>query len=142
MEIRCNTLDRQGDLGVTGAVPPTLAATHSVDPGDQSLDTIIWLNIAVVPRTPYAYQFLSDFEDWMLQTWGTQQRNCFRPEWSKAWAWSSNGPWTDQTKIAAYRASYDQQTDAPFTFQSARATLNNYDKSELFTNPFLQQLFI
>ena len=140
-EIRCTTLDRQDALGVTGAVPPTLAATHSVAPDDPTLDTVIWFNIAVVPRTLEAYQFLTDLEGWMIDTWGADQPVRFRPEWSKAWAWSIDGPWTNNARIAAFRATYNQTTEGPLTFESAAATLASYDKANLFTNPFLQTLF-
>lgn len=140
-EFRCTTLDRQNALGVPGAMPPALAATHSVDPSDPSLDTIIWLNVAVVPRSPDAPQFLADLEAWMLQTWGSQQPNRFRPEWSKAWAWTAAGPWTNGAMIAGIRDAYNQPTTAPLTWDWAAATLAKYDASRLFTNPFLDELF-
>ena len=48
-EIRCNTVDGVAGLPWADVAPPTLAATHSVDPGDPALDTVIWLNVGTIP---------------------------------------------------------------------------------------------
>lgn len=141
MEIRCTTIDQQTALGVNGAPPPALAATHSVTPQDPSIDTVIWLNLGTIPFTPGSRQFFTQLEGWLLKTWGSGTPNYLRPEWSKAFAWTTDGPWRNTAMLQYIRDLYNQATDAPFTFESAAATLAEYDKAKLFTNPFLQTLF-
>jgi hypothetical protein len=141
MEIRCTTIDRQDALPVPSCPPPALAATHSVTPQDPTLDTVIWLNLGTITGTAGSNEFYTALETWLLQTWGTQQPTRLRPEWSKAWAYTSNGPWTNATTIQAIRAMYNQPTTAPFTFQWAANTLAQYDAAHLFTNPLLEALF-
>ncbi|MDQ1435922.1 MAG: hypothetical protein QOF59_2738 [Actinomycetota bacterium] len=141
MEIRCTTIDQQTALGVTGAPPAALAATHSVTPNDSTIDTVIWLNVGAIPLTPGANEFFTQLEDWLVKTWGNGEPNYLRPEWSKAFAWTTDGPWRNAAMLTYIRTLYNQGTDAPFTFQWATATLAQYDKANLFTNPFLQSLF-
>jgi hypothetical protein len=76
-----------------------------------------------------------------VKTWGNAEPNYLRPEWSKAFAWTTNGPWRNAAILTYIRALYNQPTDTPFTFQWAATTLAQYDKANLFTNPFLQSLF-
>jgi FAD/FMN-containing dehydrogenase len=140
MEIRCTTVDRVDALPA-GAAPPTLAATHSVDPANAALDTVIWLNLGTITGTPGANEFYTELETWITATWGKQQPNRLRPEWSKAWAYTAAGPWTNTAMIQAIRDSYNQSPDAPSTFDWAATTLAKYDGANLFTNPLLQQLF-
>jgi Cholesterol oxidase, substrate-binding len=141
VEIRCTTVDRQAALNVPDALPPALAATHSVDPQDPTLDTVIWLNVGAIPGTPGSSQFLTELEGWIFNIWGSEQPIRLRPEWSKGWAWTPDGPWLNHTMLQAIRAAYNQPTDEPLTFTWAGATLAKYDKANIFTNPFLQTLF-
>jgi hypothetical protein len=146
MEIRCTTVDRQNALPVPSSSPPALAATHSVTPGDPTLDTVIWLNLGTITGTPGSNEFYTALETWLIQTWGTpqpQQPNLLRPEWSKAWAYTAAGPWTNAATIQTIRAMYNQPTPtAPLTLQWAKNTLAQYDAAHLFTNPLLDALFI
>lgn len=140
MEIRCTTVDRVGALPA-GAAPPALAATHSVDHDNSALDTVIWLNLGTITGTPGANEFYTELESWIIATWGTQSPNRLRPEWSKAWAYTADGPWTNAATIEAIRDSYNQSPDGPSTFAWAAATLASYDGANLFTNPLLRKLF-
>jgi FAD/FMN-containing dehydrogenase len=143
VELRFTTIDRQDDLGVPGAAPPAIAATHSVDPADAELDTVFWVDSLTLPGTSGSGEFFTELESWMIATWGGGPTNGLRPEWSKGWAYTpTGGPWTDADKIAStIPATYDQPAVDPWTFEWARATLARYDAHNLFTNPFLDLLF-
>jgi len=140
MEIRCTTIDLQTALP-TGSQPPALAATHSVDPGDTTLDTVIWLNVGTITGTPGSNEFYTDLETWLLQTWGTQSPIRLRPEWSKAWAYTPAGPWTNATTIQKIRDMYNQPTIGALTLNWAANTLAQYDAAHLFTTQLLGALF-
>jgi hypothetical protein len=141
VEIRCTTIDRQQDLEVAGARPPALAATHSADPNDPALDTVLWVDVLTFPQAPGSAQFFMDLERWMIKTWGARNPGRLRPEWSKGWAYTDAGPWTDASLIEDWIPSvYNSVTDT-LTFDWAKQTLAKYDKASIFANPFLDTLF-
>lgn len=138
VEIRCTTVDRQDDLGLNDARPPALAASHAVN---AEVDTVLWLDVLTFPGTPSAEQFFVDLENWMWKTWGARYPGQLRPEWSKGWAYTTAGPWTNAKIIRSLvPTSYDRADDG-LTFSWAKQTLARYDRSGIFTNEFLAQLF-
>ena len=59
-----------------------------------------------------------------------------RPEWSKVWAFTPNGPWTESTIISGVPKAYD-----PLTFQWAKKSFAKCGPAKVFTKSFLDQLF-
>lgn len=110
VEIRFTTVDRVDDLGIPGATPPALAATHSIAPDDPSLDTVFWLDALTLPGTPSSDELYAELEAWMTAQWGTAASNVMRPEWSKAWAYTpAKGAWTNQDVLTqSIPADYNQ----------------------------------
>jgi Cholesterol oxidase, substrate-binding/FAD binding domain len=131
VEIRVTTTDKVSALGVSGAAPATLSVCNPVD---QSSDVVIWVDSLTFPGTAGSGEFYQAFEQWMLTEWGKTYRKAVRPEWSKGWAYSAAGPWTNQQTIASLASLYPG-------FADAAATYRRYDASNIFTNPFLAQLF-
>ena len=79
-------------------------------------------------------------ETWIWATY-TEPNATVRPEWSKAWAHTPDGAWTDKPLLTntipnAFRAG---QTEAD-NLDAARATLNRLDPARVFSNPFLDTL--
>ena len=64
---------------------------------------------------------------------GADYRYAIRPEWSKGWAYTAVGPWTNGAVIKNVGNSYAG-------FQDAADTFHRYDAANLFSNPFLDQL--
>lgn len=138
MEIRCTTVDSRDALPWADSVPAPLAATNPVDP---SLDTVIWLNVGTITGTPGANEFYTELETWLLTTfesWTWTGR--VRPEWSKAWAYTDAGPWTNPDTIQTIRAAFPAG-DPPFDFAWAQGRLAAYDRGNIFRSPLLEQLF-
>lgn len=138
MEIRCTTVDSLDGLPWDDAVPAPLAATNPVDP---SLDTVIWLNVGTITGTPGANEFFTELEAWLLTTfesWTLTGR--VRPEWSKAWAYTDAGPWTNPDTIQTIRAAFPA-SDPPFDFAWVQGRLAAYDQGNIFRSPLLEQLF-
>lgn len=141
VEIRCTTVDRQDDLGIPGARPPALSASHAVT-SDPSLDTVLWVDVLTFPGTDGANEFLTDLEQWMIGTWaGSADGGRLRPEWSKGWAYTPAGPWTNADVYGKrVQAAYDAADDG-LTFSWAMETLARYDGARIFTNSFLDKMF-
>ena len=140
-EIRCTTVDRMQAVPWANAAPPPLGATRSVAPGDTSLDTVIWLNVGTITGTPGANEFYTELETWILDTWGSTKPDRLRPEWSKAWAYTADGPWTNTAVIERIRDTYNQAVYAPLDLTWVTTTLAGYDRANLFTSPLLDVLF-
>ncbi|NLV78004.1 MAG: FAD-binding protein, partial [Rhodococcus sp.] len=64
VEIRCCGLDRDEDVRVPSAGPPTIASTRP-RPDHPEWDTAIWLNVLGVPGTPGMFAFYREMEQWM-----------------------------------------------------------------------------
>ncbi|HJP80629.1 MAG TPA: cholesterol oxidase substrate-binding domain-containing protein [Pseudonocardiaceae bacterium] len=138
VEIRINTVDHPADVATDAAVP-WLAPTRP-RPDHPEWDTCVWLDIATLPGTPAAARFYTEIETWIWATF-TEPHCAVRPEWSKAWAHTAAGAWTDKQLMSrtipgAFRAG---QADAG-NWDAALATLNRLDPARVFTNPFLDTL--
>jgi len=64
------------------------------------------------------------------------------PEWSKGWAYTANqGPWTNTQFLEHIRQAFTVGRNDQNNLKFEVNTLKKYDKSNLFTNPLLEQLF-
>ena len=139
VEIRITTVDNPADVATSHPVTPWLAPTRP-RPDHPEWDTCVWLDIGTLPTTPAAARFYTDMETWIWANY-TEPNATVRPEWSKAWAHTSTGAWTNKPLITgtipnAVRAG---QPDAS-NWDAARATLNRLDPARVFSNPFLDTL--
>jgi FAD/FMN-containing dehydrogenase len=139
VEIRITGLDQPTDVVMPGAVQPALSAVRP-RPDHPEWDTCVWLDIGTLPGTPAASQFYTDMETWIWANY-TGAYATVRPEWSKAWAHTSTGAWTDRNVLAntipnAFRAGQPTATG----WDATVATLNRYDPARVFSNPFLDTL--
>ena len=142
VEIRCTTIDRQKDLNIEGARPPALAATHWVGtPGADKDTVVLWLDVLSFPDTPWSYPFFQKLEQWMIDTWDKRYPNRLRPEWSKGWAYTEEGPWTNHKLITEWVPRVYNAAADKLTFNWAKQTLAKYDRAGIFTNSFLDELF-
>jgi FAD/FMN-containing dehydrogenase len=129
VEIRVTGLDGPVD----GAPPPALSAIRA-RADHPEWDTVVWLDLLTLPGTPDAGVFFREVERFIFVVFPGA-----RPEWSKGWAYTAAGAWTDEGVItgtvpAAFRAGPGPTWDA------AVATLDRLDPNRIFTNPFLDTL--
>lgn len=139
VEIRCCGLDQPDDVLVESAGPPTISALRP-RPDHAEWDTAVWLNVLAIPGTPGMWDFYREMEQWMVRNYSGSYAS-FRPEWSKGWAFTTSGPYTDPERIGrtipdTYRVGYPAGDD----WDSARAQLDELDPRRVFTNPFIDQL--
>jgi hypothetical protein len=140
IEIRVTGLDQPGEVdGVSGAVTPQLSSVRP-RPDHPEWDVCVWLDMGTLPQTPMVGQFYAEMESWIWSHYSGSYATV-RPEWSKAWAATANGAWTDRNvltaTIPAAVSAGQAQGDG---FDAARATLNSYDPGRIYSNPFLDIL--
>lgn len=148
LEIRVTALDDPSLLGGTsaaGAESPTISAL-SVDPTvvENGWDVAVWFDVlTVVPDgdPQGAYAFYEAFESWIFAHFA--DGFAVRPEWSKGWAYTSDGgPWTNAAVLGAMRQSFTTGRAETNNWNWQAKTLASYDTAGLFTNAFLDQLFV
>ena len=139
VEIRVTGLDHQRDVGVDEAQPALLSAlAPRADHPDW--DVAVWLDILSFPGTPAADRAYRDIERWVFATYRPPFATV-RPEWSKGWAYTARGAWTNRTMLArtipdAFRVARRPHT----TWDAAVATLDRLDPHRVFTSPLLRSL--
>ena len=139
IEIRVTGLDSLADVAVAAAGAPVLSALHP-RPDHPEWDVAVWLDLLTLPGTPYANEFYTEIEAWIFANYAGSYA-AVRPEWSKGWAYTSRGAWTDSTMLEATipnahragRASDD-------SWDWAVETLNRYDPQRVFSTAFLSRL--
>ena len=138
VEIRTSGLDRGQDVRVPGAEPPALSALHP-RADHPEVDTAIWVNMLSFPGTAFANEFQTEMEAWARTNYASY--GCVRQEWTKGWAYTPAGAWTDEHAIGR---------TIPDDFRAARSTNDNWDWTcrtfnaldphRIFSNPLLERL--
>ena len=124
--------------GVRGAEAPSLSAL-APRRDRRDFDVAIWFNVLSIPNTPGEYKYFRELERYIRRTVGSM--GAIRPEWSKGWACSDTGFWTDRrgldSKIPnAFRTGrrLDENWD------STVGTLDHYDPHRVFATDLHDRL--
>lgn len=129
VEIRVTGLDDPGDVGVAGAQVPSLSAVRPRD----GADTAVWLDVLTLPGTPYAEAFLRELEGFLFERFeGT------RVEWSKGWAYTESGVWSDEEVIGARIPD----SFGGAVWDAAVGVLDRLDPHGVFGNGFLDGVLV
>ncbi|MBW8797620.1 MAG: FAD-binding protein [Streptomyces sp.] len=129
VEIRVTGLDEASDAGVAGAQVPLLSAVRP----REGADTAVWLDVLTLPGTPHAEAFLRELERFLFERFeGT------RVEWSKGWAYTESGVWSDEEVLG---------TRVPESFGSAVwdaavEVVDRLDPHRVFSNGFLDGMLV
>ncbi|HXL19766.1 MAG TPA: cholesterol oxidase substrate-binding domain-containing protein [Streptosporangiaceae bacterium] len=138
LEIRVTGLDVPGEAGVAGAVTPLLSAI-TPRPDHPNWDVAIWIDMLTIPGTPASNSFYQTMEKWIFSHY-TGSYATVRPEWSKGWAFSSSGAWTDSTMLTSTIPAAINAGQAQDNFQVASAAFDTHDPHRVFSNTFLDTL--
>jgi FAD/FMN-containing dehydrogenase len=138
IEIRATGVDRGADVVVAGAEPPSLSALLA-RADHPEWDAAVWLNMLTVPETPYSYDFYAEMAAWGRANYASY--GGVRVEWSKGWAHTSAGPWTDMTAMTVtipndFRVARGRNEN----WDWALATYDTLDPHRIFSNPLLDLL--
>jgi hypothetical protein len=154
-----NQYQRQGsypinsalEIRVTGLDDPSPVAAGAQSPVISTLawdqtavanqwDVALWLDVLTIPGTPGSNDFYTDLEQWLLQRF-TGAAGRVMPEWSKAWAYTSTGAWSNSQFIQYVRQACTDGRQTGDNWNWEVTTLSTYDKYSLFSNDFLDGLF-
>jgi FAD/FMN-containing dehydrogenase len=137
VEIRVTRLDTAAGAAAAGAAPPALSAIRE-RADHPEWDVAVWLDVLTLPTTPDQGAFFRELEQFLFANYSGSYA-AVRPEWSKGWAFTAAGAWTDPAVIgttipSAFRAGPDP------TWDSAVNTLDALDPHRVFSNTFLDEL--
>jgi len=138
LEIRVTGLDTPGEAGVSGAVTPLLSAL-TPRPDQPGWNVAVWIDMLTIPGTPSSNEFYEAMETWAYSHY-TGSYAAIRPEWSKGWAYTSAGPWTNSTMLSSTIPAGVNAGQAQDNFQVASAAFDTYDPHRVFSNSFLNTL--
>ena len=133
VEIRVTGLDHAADLGRSGAVAPLIssAAPRSDHP---DWDCAVWLSAATLPGSPGMFEFSRALEQWALTNYQGDYA-AIRPEWSKGWAYTHKGAWSDDEVMHCYRDTFPG-------WDAAVRGLDALDPHRVFSNSSLDRLMV
>ncbi|QMU69583.1 cholesterol oxidase substrate-binding domain-containing protein [Streptacidiphilus sp. P02-A3a] len=140
LEIRVTGLDQVADCQVPGALGAQLSPLRT-RPDHPEWDTAVWFDMTTVPITPGDHAFAAAMEQWIRSNF-TGSYGAVHAEWSKEWANTAAGAWTDSAVIGAdIPDSYRAGQAADDGWDTAVATLNALDPGRVFSSAFLDNLF-
>jgi hypothetical protein len=142
LEIRVTALDTPSNVAAQNAERPVISGLAAgSDDVANGWDVAVWFDVLTLPGTPASDQFYADLETWIYQNYsGTYAR--VLPEWSKGWAYSSQGAWTNTQVFDFIRQAMISGRESNDDWNWAVATLQKYDAGKLFSNPMLEALFV
>jgi hypothetical protein len=144
LEIRVTSLDDPALVGVppgqTAQSPVISALSYDEVAEQNNWDVALWLDVLTLPGTHHSNEFYEELEDWIQQRFSGSAGRAM-PEWSKGWAYTSAGAWTNTTFMESIREMFTTDRTADDDWNYEVATLAKYDKSNLFTNELLATLF-
>jgi FAD/FMN-containing dehydrogenase len=138
VEIRVTGLDQPTDSIVAGAEAPTLSAL-SPDAEHPERDIAVWFDVLTFPGTPASPEFMTELEQWFYANYSGYCT--VRVEWSKGWAYTSAGGWTNDEVIGTrIPASLSAGRTPTATFAGAAQRLQALDPQGVFTSPLVDRL--
>jgi hypothetical protein len=142
LEIRVTSLDDPRRVGAANAERPTISAlSKDAEDEENGWDVALWLDVLTLPGTPYSNQFFLDLEEWIQQNFSDSYAKAM-PEWSKGWAYTDQGPWTNQQYMQSIRQMFTTGRSDQDNWNWEVAALRKYDQANLFSNSLLDQLFV
>jgi hypothetical protein len=138
LEIRVTGLDNPSEAGISGAVTPLLSAIQP-RPDQPSWDAAVWIDMLTIPGTSSSLAFYQAMEQWIFAHY-TGSYAAVRPEWSKGWAFSSSGAWTNTTMLTSTIPAAINAGQSQDNFQVAAAAFDAADPYRIFSNSFLDTL--
>jgi FAD/FMN-containing dehydrogenase len=139
VEIRVSGLDHPGDVGVDGAQPALLSAL-SPRRDHPEWNVAVWLDILSFPGTPAGNRAYRDIERWVFANYRPPYATV-RPEWSKGWAYTAHGAWTNRRMLARTLPHAFRVARPPGRrWDAAVHALDRLDPHGVFTSPLLRSL--
>ena len=144
VEIRVTGLDSGDDMpSITGGPagrPVISALSTDADTVKNNWDVAVWFDVLSLPGTKYSNDFYEELEDWLIGHFTSPGARVLA-EWSKGWAYTAAGPWTNATFIDQIKQDFTTSRAADDNWAWETATLAKYDAHNLFQSVLTQTLF-
>ncbi len=144
LEIRVTGLDSgDGMPSITGGPagrPVISSLATDAETIKNNWDVAVWFDVLTLPTTKYSLDFYSELEDWFMQHFTAPTAKVI-PEWSKGWAYSTSGAWTNTKFMDEVKVGFTNGRAADDNWAWETATLAKYDKFNLFQSQLTQTLF-
>jgi FAD/FMN-containing dehydrogenase len=145
LEIRVTGLDDPSKVyaapGTTPSTPLISSLTYDAAAIANGWDCAVWFDVLTLPGTPASNDFYTELEAWFRARFVAPGARLL-PEWSKGWAYTKAGGWTDPSFFAEMRTAFTADRDAGTDWNYVVATLKKYDAANLFSNTLLDTLFV
>jgi FAD/FMN-containing dehydrogenase len=139
IEVRATGLDRAGEVLLPGAREPQLSALRP-RPDRPDWDCAVWLNALTFPGTPGENAFKAELEAWVLANYAGDYADV-RVEWSKGWAYTLAGAWTESGILGGtIPAALSRGQAEGDGWAAAVAALDRLDPGRVFCTPLLDRL--
>jgi hypothetical protein len=145
VELRVTSLDDPANVAVGPggkADSPVISALSADELSkNNGWDVAVWIDMLTIPGTDHSNEFYTELEAWILERFSGNGARVL-PEWSKGWGYTAaQGPWTSPTFFDHVRQAFTAGRTDQDSWKFQADALKKYDKSNLFTNPLLDQLF-
>ncbi|MEM8594578.1 MAG: cholesterol oxidase substrate-binding domain-containing protein, partial [Pseudomonadota bacterium] len=133
IEIRITNFSETSDIKAEGDIkPPALCALQKAD--GVEADVAIWLDLLGLTKTPSAGDFFTDLEVWLYKQYPPEQ---IKVEWSKGWAYSSTGAWSNDAFLKTTLPS--TLNGSTRSMKECAGVFNQLDPNGLMSNAFLHK---
>lgn len=143
VELRFTGLDGVQDLRADSAQPPALSAVspekgEAPELTDMTKDDSIavWLDLLTIPGANGAEDLYYELETWLYENYPAIHN---RVEWSKGWAYTSDGAW--QNKEFIQQTIPESFANGNMTMAQAKAILTKYDPANNFATELAETIF-
>jgi hypothetical protein len=139
LEIRVTGVDDPTPIGgdkMDAETPPLSALSYDAEAKQNNWNVALWLDVLSIPGAAFSNEFYVEMEDELMKDPifnGVNGR--IRPEWSKGWGYSKDGPWRSEK----FRMHTRKTMPA---WDETIGALNKHDKNGLFTNPWMKDFFV
>ncbi|SDS99442.1 FAD binding domain-containing protein [Mucilaginibacter mallensis] len=144
LEIRVTGLDSgDGMPSVTGGPagrPVISSLATDAETIKNNWDVAVWFDVLTIPGTKYAMDFYTELEEWFTQHF-TAPATKVVPEWSKGWAYTTNGAWTNDAFIDGIKQDFTTNRAADDNWAWEQAILAKYDAYNIYQSQLTQTLF-
>jgi hypothetical protein len=144
LEIRVTGLDSGNDMPSFTNEPAGRPVISSLATDAETIknnwDVALWLDVLTIPGTKYSDEFYKELEEWLLNHFTTPKAKVV-PEWSKGWAYTLSGAWTNDIFMDTIKKGFTDHRDADDNWAWETSTLAKYDSHNIYQSKLTKKLF-
>lgn len=104
-------------------------------------DTAVWISVLSFDGARHQDEAFRKIERFFYDTIDGDDA-VVRVEWSKGYGYTNQGPWTDSRIVEGFVQSKFPDSPSCDGWNFASATFDKYDPHRIFTNDYLNKLFV